>query len=1482
MHRAPVGVLSSSARMAASVPLLLAVAAVSVAVGTGAAPASATATTVCLTNGSAIGQPYTVPAAGVTQVALDVYGQAGQDWIYQQGDSMDPNASSFDLAGGLGSELQATIDVTPGEVLQRGVLPGAIGGISPEFSEDTGSGSVLSFSVGAAGGNGGAAEYVAVVGSGGCQTPLVVAAGGGGAGSGIDGDFENAHGGAGGNADAGSGARGGGDAGSNSQDDGGGGGPASATGGGSAGAHGHSLAVCFNGNDGQAGAFQSGGTGGPGHGGNADCDPGQGAGGGGAGFYYGGGGGSGYNKYPSGGGGGGSSYVMPGIPLAPGTSALQGPSAPGVWSAGGEDGELPATASGGGAIVPDPSVVPLVDTSIALSSSANPVGHGKPVTFTAVVSTPDPAGAIPGGVVDFGGSLGTALVVPQADGTATATLTTSSLADGTTKIAAHYDGSSGNGAAYRTTVDATLDEVVSPAITFTSTPPTDAKPGGATYTVSATDSSGLPVTFSIDPSAVAVCTISGATVSFTGAGMCVIDGDQAASATKPAAVQVQQDVTVTPLPTQAITFTSSPPADAHPGDDYTVSATGGGSGKPVTFSTGDTDPCQYDGSDTNVVQLEGGGVCHITAHQAGGNGYAAAPDVEQDVKIGPVPDVVDFLTTAPTNAVPGGNYTISALAQEFDPVTLSLGARSTGCTFAVFGSDQFIRSALVTFTATGTCVIDASAAGALPRTGPSTSEQDIVIRQAQAIAFTSSAPAAPTYGGSYSLSATGGDSGDQVTFATSTPAVCTASDATVSFVGVGRCTVTADQAGNAVYQAASTVSQTLTVGQASLTVAAPSASYAYGAALPATFTPTYAGFAPGESVASLDSPATCAPTTPVAGVDSYVISCSGATDADYSIVYAAGTLSITQAPLTVAAPAESYVYGEQVPAGFTPRYDGLAADETVASLTTPATCAATTTPGHVGGYTISCSGAVDPNYAISYESSTLSVTPAPLTLSASSESLVYGANVPATFTPLYTGLVAGDTAASLISPGACSTGMAADAGDYAISCAGAVDPDYSISYAPGRLTITPAPLSVIAPVSSYVYGASAPASFAPTYEGFVAGDTAASLGTPATCSPTTAPAAAGQYAISCSGAADPNYTFTYADAKLTITRAPVTVTGPTASYPYGSPIPASLPAAYDGLADGETMASLGSTASCAPVSPPASAGTYAVPCSGAVDPNYDFTYKSGELTITTVAVTVTPVAETYSYGASVPATVAPAYAGFVAGETAASLASRASCAPTSAVRGVGDYTVACSGAVDPNYSFAYPSGRLTITRAPLSVVAPAEGFVYGAAIPAHFTPTYSGFVAGDTVGSLASRGTCSPSAAVRGAGTYAILCSGVSDPNYVVSYTANTLRIIRAATTVTATSLRTGTRETPGPARFSARLLAAPRGSAVAGQRVSFSIGHTLECAGVTNAHGVASCARPDRSTFAAAVRRRAPLASFAGSRDYLGSSRGVPLLTGR
>ncbi len=97
------------------------------------------------------------------------------------------------------------------------------------------------------------------------------------------------------------------------------------------------------------------------------------------------------------------------------------------------------------------------------------------------------------------------------------------------------------------------------------------------------------------------------------------------------------------------------------------------------------------------------------------------------------------------------------------------------------------------------------------------------------------------------------------------------------------------------------------------------------------------------------------------------------------------------------------------------------------------------------------------------------VQTAPLTITASSGSIPYGATPPA-ITPSYSGFVAPDTAASLNPGPTCSTTATSSSpvGTYKTSCSGAVDPTYAISYVAGTETVTKAPTSVTAASTTVV------------------------------------------------------------------------------------------------------------------------------------------------------------------------------------------------------------------------------------------------------------------------------------------------------------------------------------------------------------------------------------------------------------------------------
>jgi hypothetical protein len=178
---------------------------------------------------------------------------------------------------------------------------------------------------------------------------------------------------------------------------------------------------------------------------------------------------------------------------------------------------------------------------------------------------------------------------------------------------------------------ATVNAKTSQTINFTSTAPAAATVGGATYTPTATATSGLPVTLTIDGTASSVCSISAGVVSFHAAGTCVINANQGGNGTFLAAPQVQQSFAVGQA-SQTISFTSTAPAAATVGGStYTPSATAT-SGLPVTFTI-DATASSVCSITAGVVSFTGVGTCVVNANQAGNADYLAAPQVQQSFAV---------------------------------------------------------------------------------------------------------------------------------------------------------------------------------------------------------------------------------------------------------------------------------------------------------------------------------------------------------------------------------------------------------------------------------------------------------------------------------------------------------------------------------------------------------------------------------------------------------------------------------------------------------------------------------------------------------------------------------------------------------------------------------------------------------------------------------------------------------------------------------
>jgi len=171
------------------------------------------------------------------------------------------------------------------------------------------------------------------------------------------------------------------------------------------------------------------------------------------------------------------------------------------------------------------------------------------------------------------------------------------------------------------------------------------------------------------------------------------------------------------------------------------------------------------------------------------------------------------------------------------------------------------------------------------------------------------------------------------------------------------------------------VSGLLSVTPASLTITADNKVKIYGAANPA-LTASYAGFVNGDTAASLDAPVVLSTSaTPGSSVGTYPISAAGAADANYTISFVPGTLTVNPAALTIRAEDKTKVTGEANPP-LTATYTGFVNGDIATSLDSPVALTTTaTTSSPEGAYPITASGAADANYFITHVNGTLTVQP---------------------------------------------------------------------------------------------------------------------------------------------------------------------------------------------------------------------------------------------------------------------------------------------------------------------------------------------------------------------------------------------------------------------------------------------------------------------------------------------------------------------------
>jgi fibronectin type 3 domain-containing protein len=331
-------------------------------------------------------------------------------------------------------------------------------------------------------------------------------------------------------------------------------------------------------------------------------------------------------------------------------------------------------------------------------------------------------------------------------------------------------------------------------ITFAAVP---SQAVGNTLTLTATASSGLPVSYAAVANG--VCTVSGNVVTFVTTGSCGINASQAGNSTFAAAAAVGQVITVVTPVAQTITFAAV--ATQTSGTSLALTATAS-SGLPVSYASTTPGVCTVAGS---TASFPAGGTCTITASQSGGGTYSAAPSVMQSFTV-----------------LQAQTITFNAIATQHVGTPLNLSGYATASSGLavtwtyVQNGNCTISGNTVTFVNSGACGIIANQAGNATYAAAAPVGQVVQVAAAlQSQTITFNAIATQRVGTPLNLSGYAtATSGLPITWTYVNNGNCTISGTTVTFLNGGACGIIANQAGNATYAAAASVGQVVQVAAA--------------------------------------------------------------------------------------------------------------------------------------------------------------------------------------------------------------------------------------------------------------------------------------------------------------------------------------------------------------------------------------------------------------------------------------------------------------------------------------------------------------------------------------------------------------------------------------------------------------------------------------------------------------------------------------------
>lgn len=492
-------------------------------------------------------------------------------------------------------------------------------------------------------------------------------------------------------------------------------------------------------------------------------------------------------------------------------------------------------------------------------------------------------------------------------------------------------------------------------------------------------------------------------------------------------------------------------------------------------------------------------------------------------------------------------------------------------------------------------------------------------------------------------------------------------------------------------------------------------------------------------------------------------------------IYLAG--STPRPVLTVTANDASRMYGQANPA-FSARYSG----GSVSDLYAPVQFRILGPGVNVGTYGIQPYGASSITHDLSYVDGVLTVTPAPLTMTALNATRAYGEANPG-FGFSYAGFVNGDTSAVVSGLTLNTTAtVRSKVGDYAIVGSGAQAANYTIRYVDGVLSITPAVLVITANDATRLYGASNPG-FSASYSGLVNGETASVVSGLSFSTTASKMSGVGDYAIVGSGARAANYTILYANGRLNVTPAPLVITIDNVTRVYGASNP-TFTASYSGLLNNDTSAVVSGLALFTEATAGSDVGDYVILGANARAANYAIRYVDGRLRVTRAPLVITASSVSRLYGDQNP-TLTATYSGLVNGDNASVVSGLTFATSAAAGSDVGTYAITLGGGSATNYAITRVNGIMTVTPAPLTIRANNAQITQNATLPT-FGASIEGLRNSDTA-DLVSLTYATNAGGTGKPGTYSITPGGrlTRGNNYTLRFVDGVLTVVEAPPIVT-------------------------------------------------------------------------------------------------